>query len=101
MVGSLDPATLPLAKLHAHGLSENSNNSHGPQRAACNAVYALGLYVDEQAAQKSLSTRFPNADVNELASIQKLCDGESLYHTGVSMSLNLLCMLLRMLEKAS
>ncbi len=40
------------------------------------AVYALGLYVDKDATQKVLTSKFPGADTKALASSQKLCDGK-------------------------
>jgi hypothetical protein len=46
------------------------------------AVYALGFYVDEEAAQKALGPKFSNAESN-LAKNQSLCDGSSSLHCGL------------------
>ena len=46
------------------------------------AVYALGFYIDEEAAQKALGPKFSGTESSSLEKKQSLCDGDLLltYH---------------------
>jgi len=54
------------------------------------AVYALGFYIDEEAAKKSLGAKFSNAESSSLAKNQSLCDGNLLRIAASCTSLGML-----------